>query len=51
MADTRLRTALAYVDAFYAKEALKLTSLMAHHAHEELEAAKARASSDRKSVV
>ena len=45
MADTRLQTALAYLDAFYANEALKLTSLMAHHAHEELEASKARVSS------
>jgi cobalt-zinc-cadmium efflux system outer membrane protein len=45
MADARLQTALAYVDAFYAKEALKLTSLMEHHAHEELEASKARVSS------
>ncbi len=44
-ADARLQTALAYVDAFYAKEALELTSLMAHHAHEEFEAAKARMSS------
>ena len=44
-ADARLQTALAYVDAFYAKEALKLTSLMAHHAHEEFEASKARVSS------
>jgi outer membrane protein TolC len=44
-ADTRLRTALAYVDAFYAREALKLTSLMEHHAHEELEASKARVAS------
>ena len=44
-ADTRLQTALAYVNAFYAKEALKLTSLMAHHAHEEFEASKARLSS------
>ena len=44
-ADARLQTALAYVDAFYAKEALKLTSLMEHHAHEELEASKARVSS------
>ncbi len=45
MADARLQTALAYVDAFYAKEALKLTSLMEHHAHEELEASKARVAS------
>jgi outer membrane protein, heavy metal efflux system len=44
-ADTRLQTALAYLDAFYAGEALKLTTLMAHHAHEELEASKARLSS------
>jgi len=41
-ADARLQTALAYVDAFYAKEALKLSSLMEHHAHEELEASKGR---------
>jgi outer membrane protein TolC len=45
IADARLQTALAYVDAFYAKEALKLTSLMEHHAHEELEASKARVAS------
>ena len=45
MADTRLQTAFAYVDAFYAKEDLKLTSLMEHHAHEEFEASKARVSS------
>ena len=45
VADARLQTALAYVDAFYAKESLKLTSLMEHHAHEELEASKARVSS------
>jgi cobalt-zinc-cadmium efflux system outer membrane protein len=45
MADARLQTALAYVDAFYAKEALRLASLMTHHAHEELEASKARVSS------
>jgi outer membrane protein TolC len=44
-ADTRLRTALAYVDAFYAGEALKLTTLMEHHAHEELEAARGRLAS------
>jgi outer membrane protein TolC len=44
-ADARLQTAIAYVDAFYAKEALKLTSLMAHHAREEFEASKARVSS------
>jgi cobalt-zinc-cadmium efflux system outer membrane protein len=45
VADTRLQAALAYLDAFYAGEALKLTTLMAHHAHEELEASKARVSS------
>ncbi len=45
-ADTRRQTALAYVDAFYAGESLKLATLMAHHAHEELEASRARLSSD-----
>src|SRR5665213_3460412 len=45
VADTRLQTALAYLDAFYAGEALKLTPLMEHHAHEELEAARGRLSS------
>jgi outer membrane protein, heavy metal efflux system len=44
-ADARLQTALAYVEAFYAKQTLELTSLMEHHAHEELEASKARVSS------
>jgi outer membrane protein TolC len=45
IADTRLQTALAYLDAFYAAETLRLTTLMEHHAHEELEAARARLSS------
>ena len=45
VAETRLQTALAYLDAFYATEALKLTTLMEHHAHEEVEAARARLSS------
>jgi outer membrane protein TolC len=45
VAETRLQTALAYLDAFYAGEALKLTTLMEHHAHEELEASRARLSS------
>jgi outer membrane protein TolC len=45
VAETRLQTALAYLDAFYASEALKLTTLMEHHAHEELEAARGRLSS------
>jgi len=44
-ADTRLQTALAYVDAFFAGESLKLSTLMEHHAHEELEASRARLSS------
>ena len=42
LAETRLQAALAYVDAFYAGEALKLTTLVEHHAHEELEAARGR---------
>jgi len=45
LAQTRLQTALAYVDAFYVSEALKLTTLMEHHAHEELEAARGRLAS------
>ncbi len=45
IADTRLQTALVYVDAFYAGETLKLTTLTEHHAHEEFEAARARWSS------
>jgi cobalt-zinc-cadmium efflux system outer membrane protein len=45
IADARLQTALAYLDAFYAGEVLKLTTLMEHHAHEELEAARGRLSS------
>lgn len=45
VADTRLQTALAYLDAFYASQTLKLTTLMEHHAHEELEASRARLSS------
>ncbi len=44
-ADTRRQTALAYVDAFYAGESLKLATLVEHHAHEELEASRARLSS------
>ena len=44
-ADVRLQTALAYLDAFYAGESLKLTTLSEHHLHEELEAAKGRLSS------
>jgi len=44
-AEVRLQTALAYVDAWFADEVLKLTTLMEHHAHEELEAAKGRLAS------
>ena len=45
LAETRLQTALTYIDAFYAGEALKLTTLMEHHAHEEFEAARGRLAS------
>lgn len=45
VADARLQTALAYLDAFYAGESYKLTALTEHHVHEETEAAKARLSS------
>lgn len=45
LADARLQTALAYLDAFFAGESFKLTSLTEHHVHEEAEAAKARLSS------
>jgi outer membrane protein, heavy metal efflux system len=45
IADTRLQTAVAYLDALYAAEALELTMLMEHHAHEELEAARGRLAS------
>jgi len=41
-AEARLQTALAYLDAYFAGEALKLTTLTEHHVHEELEAARAR---------
>ena len=44
-ASTRLQTALAYVDASYSAEMLQLATLMEHHAHEELEASRARLSS------
>ena len=42
LADTRLRTTLAYLDAYYAGEALKLAVLTEHHAREELDASRAR---------
>ena len=41
-AEARLQTALAYLDAYFASEALKLTTLTEHHIHEELEAARSR---------
>ncbi len=41
-AETRLQAALAYLDAYYAGEALKLTTLNEKHAREELETAKGR---------
>ena len=41
-AEARLQTALAYVDAWYAGEALALATLDEHHAHEALEVGKAR---------
>jgi outer membrane protein TolC len=44
-ADVRLQTALAYLDAYFFGEALKLTALSEHHLHEEVEAAKGRLSS------
>lgn len=44
-AEVRLQTALAFLDAYYAGETLKLTMQSEHHIHEELEAAKARLSS------
>ncbi|MDP9043909.1 MAG: TolC family protein [Pseudomonadota bacterium] len=43
-ADVRLQTALAYLDAYYAGESLKLTAFAEHHLHEEFEAAKGRLS-------
>jgi outer membrane protein TolC len=45
LADARLQTALVYLDAYYAGEALKFTTLTEHHVHEEAEAAIARLSS------
>jgi outer membrane protein TolC len=41
-AEARLQTALAYVDAWYAGEALELATLDEHHAREALEAGKGR---------
>ena len=42
LADTRLQTASAYLEAWYAGEALKLMALTERHLHEELEASRAR---------
>jgi outer membrane protein TolC len=44
-AETRLQTALAYIDAYFAGESLKLARLTEHHVHEEGAAARARLSS------
>src|SRR6478735_8775573 len=44
-AEARLRTALAYVDASYAEQTLKLATMMEHHAHEQYEAARSRLAS------
>ena len=41
-ADARMQTAMAYVEAYYAREALRLTTLNEKHAKEELEASKGR---------
>lgn len=41
-ADARMQTAMAYVEAYYAGEALKLTALNEKHAREELETGKGR---------
>lgn len=41
-ADARMQTAMAYIDAYYAGETLKLTTLNERHAREELEAGKGR---------
>src|SRR6478735_1369271 len=42
IAEVRLQTALAYVDAFYAAESSRLAVATEHHAREEFEAARAR---------
>lgn len=44
-ADTRLQTALAYIDAYFAGEALQLSTLNERHAQEELAVAKGRLAS------
>lgn len=45
LSDTRVQTALAYLDAYYASEALMLARETEHHLHEEFEAAKSRLAS------
>lgn len=45
LADARLQAALVYLDAYFAGESFKLTTVTEHHVHEEAEAAKARLSS------
>lgn len=42
LAEARLQTALAYIDAYYAGQALELTTLNEKHAREELEAGQGR---------
>lgn len=42
VAEARMQTALAYIDAYYAGQALELTTLNEKHAREELEAGKGR---------
>jgi len=44
-AEVRMQTALAYVDAYFLGELLRLATLSEHHVEEQLEAAKARLSS------
>jgi cobalt-zinc-cadmium efflux system outer membrane protein len=44
-AEVRMQTALAYLEAYFAGETLRVITLSEHHAHEELEAAKARLTS------
>jgi len=43
--EARLQTALAYIDAYCAAQALALSNVAEHHLHEELAAAKARLAS------
>jgi outer membrane protein TolC len=45
LTDTKLQTAMAYLDAYFAGETLKLTTLNEHHAQEEFQAARARLAS------